>query len=71
LTNRRKHLSSYSKQGTNALQVCWDSQKTKGLSAATFKAIGALSSVLLGWFSWEKKNYEPSVTLDEQVELIA
>jgi len=26
--------------------------KDQGLSAATFKAIGALSSVLLGWFSW-------------------
>jgi predicted DNA-binding protein with PD1-like motif len=41
------------------------------LSAANFKAVGALSSVRLGWFSWEGKRYEPSVTLDEQVELIA
>ena len=32
------------------------------------KAVGALSSVRLGWFSWEGKRYEPSVTLDEQVE---
>jgi predicted DNA-binding protein with PD1-like motif len=39
------------------------------LSAASFKAVGALSSVRLGWFSWESKQYEPSVTLDEQVEL--
>jgi len=45
--------------------------KDQGLSAARFKAIGALSSVLLGWFRWEKKKYAPSVTLDEQVELIA
>lgn len=28
-------------------------------------------SVLLGWFSWEQKNYEPSVTLDQQVELLS
>src|SRR6266404_6270611 len=35
------------------------------LSAASFKAVGALSSVRLGWFSWESKKYEPSVTLDE------
>src|SRR5215469_1991511 len=41
------------------------------LSAASFKAIGALSSVRLGWLSWEKKKYEPSVTLDEQVELLS
>jgi uncharacterized protein len=41
------------------------------LSAASFKAVGALSSVRLGWFSWESKKYEPSVTLDEQVELLS
>jgi uncharacterized protein len=41
------------------------------LSAASFKAVGALSSVRLGWFSWESKRYEPSVTLDEQVELLS
>jgi uncharacterized protein len=41
------------------------------LSAASFKAVGAMSSVRLGWFSWESKKYEPSVTLDEQVELLS
>jgi uncharacterized protein len=41
------------------------------LSAASFKAVGALSSVRLGWFSWESKKYELSVTLDEQVELLS
>jgi uncharacterized protein len=41
------------------------------LSAASFKAVGALSSVRLGWYSWESKKYEPSVTLDEQVELLS
>jgi len=41
------------------------------LSAASFKAVGALSSVRLGWFSWESKQYEPSVMLDEQVELLS
>jgi uncharacterized protein len=41
------------------------------ISAASFKAVGALSSVRLGWFSWESKKYEPSVTLDEQVELLS
>jgi uncharacterized protein len=43
----------------------------KTLSGASFKAVGALSSVRLGWFSWESKKYEPSVTLDEQVELLS
>jgi uncharacterized protein len=41
------------------------------LSAASFKGIGGLSSVRLAWFSWETKAYEPSVTLDEQVELLS
>src|SRR5690348_10891833 len=43
----------------------------ESLSAASFKAVGALSSVRLGWFNWESKKYEPSVTLDEQVELLS
>jgi uncharacterized protein len=41
------------------------------LSAASFTALGALSSVRLGWLSWENKKYEPSVTLNEQVELLS
>ncbi len=45
--------------------------KQRKLSAASFKAVGALSSVRLGWFSWESKKYEPSVTLDEHVELVS
>src|ERR1700740_2912278 len=45
--------------------------KEQRLSAASFKAVGALSSVRLAWLSWEHKRYEPSVTLDEQVELLS
>src|SRR5882724_9174132 len=45
--------------------------KEQKLSAASFKAVGALSSVRLGLVSWESKKYEPSVTLDEQVELLS
>jgi predicted DNA-binding protein with PD1-like motif len=45
--------------------------KEQKISAASFKAIGALSSVRLGWLNWGKKQYEPSVTLDEQVELLS
>jgi len=43
----------------------------QNLSAASFKAIGGCSSVRLAWFSWDTKKYEPSVTLDEQVELLS
>ena len=44
--------------------------KLQKVSAASFEAVGALSSVRLGWFGWESKRFEPSVTLDEQVELL-
>ena len=41
------------------------------LASASFKAIGALSSVRLGWLNWETKQYETSVLVDEQVELLS
>jgi predicted DNA-binding protein with PD1-like motif len=41
------------------------------LASASFKAIGALSSLKLGWLNWETKQYEPCVSLDEQVELLS
>lgn len=41
------------------------------LSGSSFKAIGALSMVKLGWFNWETKKYETAVALDEQVELLS
>src|SRR5712675_1572734 len=41
------------------------------LASASFKAVGALSSVRLGWLNWETKQYEQSVFLDEQVELLS
>ena len=43
----------------------------QNLTAASFKAIGALSAVQLGWFNWETKKYEPSVELSEQLELLS
>lgn len=41
------------------------------VTAASFKAIGALSSVRLAWLNWETKQYDLSVSLDEQVELLS
>ena len=41
------------------------------ISGSSFKAIGALSSVKLGWFNWKTKKYETSVALDEQLELLS
>jgi len=43
----------------------------QNLSAASFKAVGALSSVRLGWYNLGSKTYDPAVILDEQVELLS
>ena len=43
----------------------------QSLTGAGFKAVGGLSSVRLAWFKCESKKYEPSVTLNEQVELLS
>jgi uncharacterized protein len=40
------------------------------LSASRITAIGALSEVVLGFFDWEKKDYE-RIELKEQVEVLA
>jgi hypothetical protein len=45
--------------------------KEQRVTAASFKAVGALSSVRLAWFNWETRKYQPSVTLDEQIELLS
>jgi uncharacterized protein len=41
------------------------------LAGSSFKAIGALSSVELGWLNWESKKYQTAVKLEEQVELLS
>lgn len=43
----------------------------QNLGGSSFKAIGAFSSVKLGWFDWNAKEYRPSVAFDEQVELVS
>jgi predicted DNA-binding protein with PD1-like motif len=40
------------------------------LSASHFTAIGAFSSVTLGYFNWEKKEYE-KIAINEQVEVLS
>jgi predicted DNA-binding protein with PD1-like motif len=41
------------------------------LAGSSFKAIGAFSRVRLAWLNWESKQYQTSVALDEQVELVS
>lgn len=40
------------------------------LTASRFHAIGAFSKVTLGYFDWEKKDYE-RIAIDEQVEVLS
>ena len=40
------------------------------LDASRFTAIGAFSEVVLGYFAWEKKDYE-RIPVDEQVEVLS
>jgi predicted DNA-binding protein with PD1-like motif len=40
------------------------------ITAASFTAIGAFSEAMLGYFDWEKKDYE-KIPLREQVEVLA
>lgn len=48
-----------------------DFAQTKHLGGSSFKAIGALRDVELGWFDWESKKYKTAVKLQEQVELLS
>jgi uncharacterized protein len=48
-----------------------DFARTQRLAGSSFKAIGAFQSVRLAWFNWESKQYQTSVDLDEQVELLS
>ncbi|MBT9331797.1 PPC domain-containing DNA-binding protein [Paracidobacterium acidisoli] len=41
------------------------------LAGSSFKAVGALSGVKVGWFNRETKKYETSADLKEQVELLS
>ena len=42
----------------------------ENLTGASFTAIGAFSEALLGYFDWERKQYE-KIAVDEQVEVLA
>jgi uncharacterized protein len=43
--------------------------KEHRLSAAAFTGLGALSDAVVGYFDWQKKDYE-RIRIDEQVEVL-
>lgn len=44
--------------------------KENGLAGSHFTAIGALSDVTLGFFDWDKKDYQ-KIQINEQVEVLS
>jgi len=43
----------------------------QNLAGSSFKAIGALSHVKVGWFNWESKKYEVAAEFNAQVKLLS
>jgi uncharacterized protein len=43
--------------------------KEHGLSAAEFTGLGAFQAVVLGYFDWQKKDYD-RIRIEEQVEVL-
>jgi predicted DNA-binding protein with PD1-like motif len=41
------------------------------LSLSSFKAIGTLSDVELGWFDWETRKYQAAVNFKEHIEFLS
>jgi predicted DNA-binding protein with PD1-like motif len=56
--------------GDEAMEGLSGFAQEQGLTAAQFSGIGAFSDVVLGYFDWQKKDYEP-IRVDEQVEVVA
>jgi predicted DNA-binding protein with PD1-like motif len=44
--------------------------RAKGVTAARFTGIGALSGAVLAWFDWKQRQYR-EIPVDEQVELLS
>jgi uncharacterized protein len=57
--------------GDEIVDVLKSFAASQKLAGSSFKAIGALSHVKLGWFNWQTKKYEVAAEFDEQVELLS
>lgn len=56
--------------GDEAMEVLLSFAKEQKLGASNFTGIGACSTVVLGYFDWEKKDYN-QIRVNEQVELVS
>jgi uncharacterized protein len=56
--------------GDEAIAGLGDFASENNLNASEFTAIGAFRSLTLGYYDWQKKDYE-RISIDEQVEVLA
>lgn len=56
--------------GDEVVQGLLDFARQHGIGAARFTAIGALRELTLGYFDWERKEYE-KIPVREQVEVLS
>jgi predicted DNA-binding protein with PD1-like motif len=57
-------------RGDEAMEGMRSFARAHDLGAAQITGIGAFSSLVLGYFDWEQKEYRP-IQVDEQVEVVA
>jgi predicted DNA-binding protein with PD1-like motif len=57
-------------KGDDVVPILERFAKEHALSASRFSAIGALQAAVLGYFDWERKDYE-RIPVEEQVEVLS
>lgn len=57
-------------KGDEAVETLTTFAKEQNLGASQITGLGAFSDVVLGFFDWEKKDYE-RIPIEEQVEVVA
>ncbi|MET3493352.1 PPC domain-containing DNA-binding protein [Variovorax boronicumulans] len=57
-------------KGDEVVPILEQFAKEHALSASRFSAIGALQTAVLGYFDWERKDYD-RIAVDEQVEVLS
>jgi predicted DNA-binding protein with PD1-like motif len=57
-------------EGDEAMGVLQTFAEREKLGASSFSAVGAFERAVLGWFDWERKDYE-KIAVSEQAEVLS
>jgi predicted DNA-binding protein with PD1-like motif len=68
--NQRTYVLAF-ERGDEVLSELKRFARQTNLVSSSFKAIGALSDVTVGWFNWESKQYQPAAVIQEQIEVLS